>query len=441
MVLSTAFEIINELKSDLSVAEGNLITLTGALNAETTARTDGDAALNDVISSLASPQWENAGSYIAANNAPNVVVSNSGNLGVGTPTPVVRLDVAGSVRVGNATLCDTTTAGSIRWTGTGFEGCDGSSWKALGGSAATAWTQPQLLRFGSGSGWGPQPIGIDLNGNFTLPDGDTPPWDLTGHPAVVNAPDDVSSFQKLAGYWDGQVFCGLRLNGAIECWSALAKFGATNEPVQFTNGPYLDFATNSSTLCAAPESGPVECKRLDGNASQEASLPTGIKKVFGGATYDHTFCGLDGNADAFCWHLMGIDSTAWNTEKIPTSKLIGPFIHGEASERIACFVRESGEIYCWTHPTWPTAEVNAYSFAMNVPTNGPYVKIKTNRGFTGCALALDGHVDCWARDGLSNKTQTWKAALTGRTFVDLSAKHSDRFCFIDNNNGFSCLLN
>src|SRR3990167_8733858 len=57
------------------------------------------------------------------------------NVGIGTVSPSAKLDVAGNVnvagkiKVGNDSVSP--TAGTIRWTGSDFEGYDGSAWKSL----------------------------------------------------------------------------------------------------------------------------------------------------------------------------------------------------------------------------------------------------------------------------------------------------------------------
>ena len=52
-----------------------------------------------------------------------LVVNSLGNVGIGTLSPVQPLDVNGAIRIGNTT---TANAGAVRWTGTNFEGYDGS---------------------------------------------------------------------------------------------------------------------------------------------------------------------------------------------------------------------------------------------------------------------------------------------------------------------------
>jgi hypothetical protein len=73
-------------------------------------------------------------------------------VGVGTITPQEKLDVDGAVRVGTTS---NTNAGTIRWTGTDFEGYDGGTWLSLTGSGSGAMppgSLGQTLRH-NGSDW------------------------------------------------------------------------------------------------------------------------------------------------------------------------------------------------------------------------------------------------------------------------------------------------
>ena len=58
-----------------------------------------------------------------------------GNVGVGVVTPTEALDVDGGVRVGNSTNAN---AGTIRWTGTDFEGFNGTQWVSMTGDDVPA---------------------------------------------------------------------------------------------------------------------------------------------------------------------------------------------------------------------------------------------------------------------------------------------------------------
>ena len=62
-----------------------------------------------------------------------LTIDSDQRVGIGTTNPVTRLEVAGAIKIGNTTTCDASTAGTLRWTGTAIEGCNGSIWANLGG--------------------------------------------------------------------------------------------------------------------------------------------------------------------------------------------------------------------------------------------------------------------------------------------------------------------
>jgi hypothetical protein len=66
----------------------------------------------------------------------NYVQSNgSGSVGLGTTTPQTRLDIAGSIRVGNGgETCDASHTGGIRYNAGNIEFCNGTSWTVLAAS-------------------------------------------------------------------------------------------------------------------------------------------------------------------------------------------------------------------------------------------------------------------------------------------------------------------
>ena len=57
----------------------------------------------------------------------------SGKMGIGVSSPTEKLEVAGAVKIGTAAG---TAAGTIRWTGTDFEGRIGTSWVSMTGGAS-----------------------------------------------------------------------------------------------------------------------------------------------------------------------------------------------------------------------------------------------------------------------------------------------------------------
>lgn len=81
-----------------------------------------------------------------------VVVTEDGNLGIGNFSPDQRLAVNGGIKISNTT---TPTVGTIRYSGSDFEGYDGSSWKSFtstGTGTVPGGTSGQTLRH-SGTAW------------------------------------------------------------------------------------------------------------------------------------------------------------------------------------------------------------------------------------------------------------------------------------------------
>ena len=67
----------------------------------------------------------------------NMTIKSDGKVGIGTTSPVEKLDVDGGINIGTTAG---TNAGTLRWTGTDFEGYDGSLWKSLT-SGSALWTE------------------------------------------------------------------------------------------------------------------------------------------------------------------------------------------------------------------------------------------------------------------------------------------------------------
>ncbi|MDD5431558.1 MAG: hypothetical protein PHO70_01005, partial [Candidatus Omnitrophica bacterium] len=62
------------------------------------------------------------------------IVGNSGNVGIGTTNPQTRLDVNGTIRIGNSGQgCSATTAGSVVYSSNKLYYCNGTQWVEAGG--------------------------------------------------------------------------------------------------------------------------------------------------------------------------------------------------------------------------------------------------------------------------------------------------------------------
>jgi hypothetical protein len=76
---------------------------------------------------------------INSNDIERMRVANNGNVGIGETSPAEKLHIAGGIRIGASTG---NGAGTIRYTGSDFEGRVGSSWVSMtaGGGNGSLWT-------------------------------------------------------------------------------------------------------------------------------------------------------------------------------------------------------------------------------------------------------------------------------------------------------------
>jgi len=85
----------------------------------------------------------------------------SAQVGIGTTTPQEQLEVSGAIKIGTTA---TTNAGTIRWSGTDFEGYDGTNWISVT-QKEESFNYPDGIE-------NIQPVLHDfINGSYTVPSG------------------------------------------------------------------------------------------------------------------------------------------------------------------------------------------------------------------------------------------------------------------------------
>ena len=107
---------------------------------------------------------------LETNNAAAVTILSGGNVGVGSTTPVAKLDVAGEVKFGNtSSTCDATNEGQQRYNSTSkvMEFCNGTAWTEFGsgGSGGVSTFHAQFIT--SGTSW-TSPAGITTSTLFKI---------------------------------------------------------------------------------------------------------------------------------------------------------------------------------------------------------------------------------------------------------------------------------
>ncbi len=114
----------------------------------------------------------NIGNLIFSNgiDGTNSILS-TGSIGVGISSPLEKLDVAGAIKFSNT---NSTNLGTIRWTGTDFEGYTGSGWLSLtapGGTSLWTTTGTDIYRPTGAVGIGLSPSGgyaLDVQGTVRI---------------------------------------------------------------------------------------------------------------------------------------------------------------------------------------------------------------------------------------------------------------------------------
>ncbi len=100
----------------------------------------GNSAATQPVSFVAIGTSTAAPIYLSTNNVIRQTIAPSGNVGIGTTTPVTKLDVSGGVRIGmESGSCAADLAGTLRYTSGNVEYCNGTTWQAFGtGGAVTS---------------------------------------------------------------------------------------------------------------------------------------------------------------------------------------------------------------------------------------------------------------------------------------------------------------
>ena len=116
-----------------AVGTANYSTSAGLATLATTANysTNAGLAASALIATTANVMNSQGlvGAIIVATASAVMSISNAGNVGIGTIAPLAKLEVFGGIKVANdSASCDASKAGTIRFTGTNFQGCTGTAW-------------------------------------------------------------------------------------------------------------------------------------------------------------------------------------------------------------------------------------------------------------------------------------------------------------------------
>ena len=255
-----------------------------------------------------------------------------------------------------------------------------------------------MTRFSGTSRWDTaQLVGRYAAGDTTAGTTTTETAKLGGNNPTASGFIEVSSA--------GNLSCGLRRNGEIECWGShqdpytggrtcrLAPSGELecSDPIEYElAGPFTAVSAGPNHACAIRPSGEVECWTFDDNDLFNviygyANAPTGAFTSVTVGQY-HT-CGLRPKGNIECWG---------DNEVGETDAPRGTFTAVSAGASHTCGLRTDGQIECW----------GGNRLGMIDPPRGAFTAVSAGASHS-CALHRSGEAECWDND---NSWQVRKVA-------------------------------
>lgn len=114
---STVATSFTTVANSLNTVGTSFATVTSTLN-----------SLGSSITAITSSQWVSSGTTISY---------SAGNIGIGTITPITKLEVSGGVKISmESATCATSYAGTLRYNAGAVEFCNGTAWSAFGVAGA-----------------------------------------------------------------------------------------------------------------------------------------------------------------------------------------------------------------------------------------------------------------------------------------------------------------
>jgi FtsZ-binding cell division protein ZapB len=197
----------------------------------------------------------------------HVVVSTSGNVGIGTLTPAAKLDVVGTIHaVGEVTIkkADAVEGGQIRLT----SGTSANDWVVDQYEGATPSLNPRFRIFNGTD----ERIGINILENGNVGIGTSAPQEKLH--VLGGVTSSVGSFT--GALWNGTAStdgAALYANGALVAQRSSGANVAIGKPAGYTNGTYIAFAVANSLVGSVVYNGTV----MQYNTTSDVRLKTGIR--------------------------------------------------------------------------------------------------------------------------------------------------------------------
>jgi len=363
-------------------------------------------------------------------------INETGEILVGNPSSpngLLRVEGRGAVnegvKVGNDSTCDDADdEGTLRYTGSVFEYCDGSSWQPLGGGETTcsnnatiyqamASRENTCVTFSNGQAGC---LGSNQSGQIGNISASNPQTTL------MTVMDLENVVQIVAGY---EFSCALLSNGETWCWGKNTTNYALGNGTYFdadlptkvnTDSEYVQIAAGYNHACGLVNNGSVECwgngdvGRLgDGTTGTDSATPVTVSEISNAVKIragDSATCALLADRTAKCWGKneegqLG-NETPSAEESTPVAvnltDIIDIHVNGAAdteNSHFGCAVTTDGSVYCWGDNQYGQVG-NGSSGSTNVLTPTQVSGVAdaiaiTTTGGSACALINDGSIECW----------------------------------------------
>ncbi len=233
-------------------------------------------------------------------------------------------------------------------------------------------------------------------------DGDTETEQLETMPGCEGPADPDETFTALDAYGEGAtgiaatgeiVAWGVdrcsqwTVDEGLDVVKAVRSVAATSDQSILTQcgeevheGPYLDVGTNGGSTCGLRSDGAIECWEESGSEDDTGvrDAPAGVFEQI--SINGATACGLDNTGAVQCWGCAGSDTR----DRGQCTTIEGPFVQVSAGSYHACAVDESGGIECWGDDQYGQAS----------PPSGTFTRVAAGT-YHSCGLSDDGHIVCW----------------------------------------------
>ena len=228
----------------------------------------------------------------------------------------------------------------------------------------------------------------------------------------------------------GDTTCGVRENGALECWGF-----TSGEPIDTPEGNYTAASAGRRHTCAIRDTGEIACwgdyPRYVYLPHERAAPEGSFIAVSVGDLHTcaiaETFTGTNTAANTGeieCWGARAKRAQLYDA---PGSIVAWPGRYRaiSAAQVGTCAIRDTGELQCWGGATGGQRGGEYRDNSNNIvsvpgPPEGGFTAVSARRGYT-CGLRESGAIACWGDGGYENNTSLMNYQAPEGSYSAISA--------------------